>query len=168
MSREKITTSDYAICFLSFIPLIGVILGIISIILGFSKKSRLLIIVGFLGITSTVVLYGSLFYWGFKSENSYDNWNVFTENNLNKTFIYIEFYKTQNGEYPDSLGCLRQYDVFLQLTDTPNFIDFHYQKSSDSTYSLLGVGKDKNVFTDDDLYPTLAENSLKQNGLIKR
>ena len=167
MSREKITTSDYAICFLSFIPLIGVILGIISIILGFLKKSRLLIIVGFLGITSTVVLYGS-FYWDFKSDSSYDNWNVFTENNLNKTFIYIEFYKTQNGEYPDSLGCLRQYDDFLQLTDTPNFIDFYYQKLSDSSYFFFGVGKDKNTFTEDDLYPTLSEDNLKQNGLIKR
>lgn len=100
-------------------------------------------------------------------DKSYDNWSVFTKNDLNKDFIYIEFYKTQNGVYPDSLNYLKQYDSFLKFTDTPKGNKFYYEKISDTTYYFFGVGKDQKPFTKDDFYPELTLDSLKQNGLIK-
>ena len=56
----------------SFIPLIGLVTGIVAIILGIidirKNKSKLGIIgltLGILGILVTIGLYGSLFYFGF-------------------------------------------------------------------------------------------------------
>src|SRR5690606_32660479 len=95
--KNNYSVSDILIAIFSFIPLLGVLFGIISIILGFTKKLRILIFAGIGGILFTVIIYVSLFYFGFYSDKSYDNWSAFTKNDLNKDFIYIEFYKTQNG-----------------------------------------------------------------------
>ena len=166
--KKDLNLSDYIIAFLSFIPLLGLLFGIISIIFGFTKKSNLLKILGILGILFTIILYSGLFYFGFKTESSYENWNVFTKNNLNKTFIFIEYYKTQNQTYPDSLNYLKEYDEFSSFIDLPKGNEFFYQKVSDSTYYFFGIGKDEKPFTEDDLYPSLSKENLKQSGLIKK
>lgn len=168
IDKKRLNTSDYIIAVLSFIPLVGVLFGIISIAFGFTKKSNLLKVLGSLGIFTTIIVYSALYYFGFKTESSYENWNVFTKNNLNKGFIYIEYYKTQNQTYPDSLEYFKKYDDFSSFIDTPKGNKFYYEKVSDTSYYFFGIGKDEIPFTDDDQYPTLSEDGLKQNGLIKK
>lgn len=125
-------------------------------------------LLGALVIIFAILIFSSLYYYGFKSDASYDNWSVYTKNYLNRTYIYLEYYKTQNNNYPDSLSMLKQYDNFLVITDTPNQNDFYYKKMSDSTYYLLGIGKDKIPFTKDDFYPSLADENPNRNGLLKK
>ena len=48
--KNNYSVSDILIAIFSFIPLLGVLLGIISIILGFTKKLRILIFAGIGGI----------------------------------------------------------------------------------------------------------------------
>lgn len=166
--NEQISLSTYIIAFFSFIPLLGVLFGVISIAFGIQKKSRVLTFLGIGGILFTVAVYSLLFYFGFKSDSSYNSWNVFTKNDLNKGFVYIEFYKTQEGTYPDSLSYFKKYDTFIRMRDSPNDKEFYYEKTSDSTYYFFGLGKDGLPFTVDDIYPEISEKSLNQNGLIKK
>jgi hypothetical protein len=66
--KKVINRSDvfpYEIAVLSFVPWIGVLFGITSIIWGALKKKPKLKVIGFVGIFMTV-LYGSLYYYGIK------------------------------------------------------------------------------------------------------
>lgn len=65
MKSENKSKTSYIFGGLSFIPLIGVLFGILAIVLGARNKQRTPIFLGFAGILLTVGLYGSLFYFGF-------------------------------------------------------------------------------------------------------
>ncbi len=168
INKKDLNPLNYIIAFLSFIPLVGVIFGIITIVIGYNKNSNLLKNLGVFGVLTSILLYSLLFYFGFRNGGTFDGWNNFTKNDLNKTFIFIEYYKTQNQTYPDSLSYLKKYDTFSTFRDSPNHNEFYYQKLSDSTYYFFGVGKDEKPFTKDDLYPSLLDENLKQSGLIKK
>ena len=71
--RKKLGAGAYVIGGLSFIPLIGVIFGIISIIWGLATNKsggKILAVIGTLGILSTVITYGWAFYEGFIKDDS--------------------------------------------------------------------------------------------------
>lgn len=166
-TKKKISPYDCIFAIFSFIPILGVLFGTILIAIGFAKKSLLLKILGLSGILFNVILPASLFYFGFRSDDAHEAWNVFTVSNLNKSHIYLEYHKIQNDTYPDSLNYLKNYDSFITFNDSPNDNTLYYQKLSDSTYYLFGRGKDGKPFTKDDIYPTILTDSLKQNGLVK-
>ncbi len=82
----------------------------------------------------------------------------------------IEFYKTQNGSYPESLEVLNKslpensivfvYDpTNAQIGGEPRY--YHYQLEGEFHYYLLGVGPDEKPYTKDDLLPDIIvkENS---------
>ncbi len=62
------------------------------------------------GIAFTVLLYGSLFYFGFKQRGGvYDDLRAqVTQNTLNSLVPSVEFYKVQYGTYPASLNELQK------------------------------------------------------------
>ena len=57
--------AGYVVGGLSFIPLVGVLFGIVAIIWGLVRRAWALVGLGAGGILFTVALYGALFYYGF-------------------------------------------------------------------------------------------------------
>src|SRR3989344_2543277 len=92
---------------LSFIPLIGLFVGIAAIVTGIidikKNKSKLGIIglvLGIIGILITIGLYGGLFYFGFvKRGGMYDNLRTgMVKSQLPNTINAIESYKVRYGK----------------------------------------------------------------------
>ena len=178
--KEKLGTFPYIVAGVSFIPGIGIIFGVIAIVWGLLTKKiggKKLAIVGGCGIGLSVILYSSLFYFGFVQRGGvYDDLRA----QLSKTTITslvqaIEFYKTQNGSYPESLEILSKSlpensMVFvhdptnMQIGGEPRY--YYYQLEGASHYYLLGVGPDEKPYTKDDLLPDIDINENSGIGLL--
>ena len=167
-SRDKLGTFPYIIGGLSYIPLIGIIFGLIAVIWGLSTKKmggKKLMFIGLGGILFTVLIYGSLFYFAFaKRGGVYDELREKLANStINQVVPVIEFYKLQNGHYPQTLKTLKESlpkDSMVFLIDpmdipmkTPRF--FYYELIDQKNYYLLGVGNDNQPFTSDDILPAV-------------
>ncbi|MFD2147799.1 type II secretion system protein GspG [Mucilaginibacter antarcticus] len=93
------------------------------------------------------------------------------KNSLNSLVKEIEFYKIQNGKYPDNLQQLNLSNQFVNLHD-PLLADskkdtFNYQLKSKG-YTIFSSGIDKIPNTKDDIYPTLSIDTAKMGLIIKR
>jgi len=175
--QNKLGTFPFVIAGVSFIPLIGVVFGIIAIVWGLVTNKiggKKLALIGACGIGFSVFLYGSLFYFGFVQKGGvYDDLRA----ELSKTTITslvqsIEFYKAQNGEYPETLEVLhksmpKNSTVFIfdptdiQIGGEPRY--FHYELYEKSHYYLLAVGPDNKPYTSDDVLPNI---EIKENSSI--
>ncbi len=182
MSEEvkKLGAFPYVIGGLSYIPLIGLFFGVVSIIWGLVTKrkgGRKLALIGTGGICVTLVLYGGLFYFGFvKRGGIYDELRVkLAETTLTSLVQSIEFYRIQNGTFPDSLDTLQKslpkdsltfvFDpTDMQLSKKPRY--FYYEVVDEAHYYLRGVGLDGKPFTDDDILPKVESNPSGKIGLL--
>jgi hypothetical protein len=152
----------------SFIPLVGVLLGILAIVFGFiglsqikknKLKGRVLAIAGILlgifGIIFTILLYSSLFYFGFVAENGpFSELKVNTSQQiLTQDAGAIELYKQKYGQYPESLeeATNAGYTIF----GSDHYLKpFYYEVSLDGqSYELKSAGPDKEFGTADDIFP---------------
>lgn len=153
---------------MSFMPLIGLPFGFIAILWGvFTRKAGggKLAIVGACGIATTIVLYSSLFFFGFVQRGGiYDDLRVkLSETTLTSTVQAIEFYRVQHGQYPVSLEVLQQSlpPGSMVFVIDPTNVDagrsryYHYELIDGEHYYLLGVGPDGQPFTDDDVLPDI-------------
>jgi hypothetical protein len=104
--RKPLGCLPYAIGGASFIPLFGVLFGIIAIIWGIARRAWQLIALGVCGILFTVIAYGALFYFGmFQRGGIYDKLRAqLAVTMLNDAVKDIEFYKLQHGRYPATLN----------------------------------------------------------------
>ncbi len=172
-ANTKQQTSGLAITSLilglvAFIPLVGVFLGVLAIIFGFLalrqiKKEKLSgrglsiagILLGATGILFTILLYGSLFYFGFISETG-----PFIELKINASRQILtqdagalELYKKKYGNYPSTLEEVTNagYTIF----GSDHFLKpFYYNVSLDmQSYELKSAGPDKEFGTSDDIFP---------------
>lgn len=174
--QKPLSRVPYAIGGASFIPLVGVPFGLIAIVWGIVRRAWTLIILGSCGILFTVIIYSSLFYFGF-----FHRGGIFDELRsrlavmmLNDAVKEIEFYKLQHGHYPASLRDLDAKDqTQFPKTVDPTIIDwrgkkdthFYYELDpSGSFYFLRSVGPDGIPFTGDDIVPTLSEEERKHTG----
>ena len=178
--QEKLGTFPYVIGGMSFIPLIGVIFGFISIIWGVGTKKfggKKLAIIGTCGIGFSVLLYGSLFYFGFVQRGGvYDDLRAqLSKSTITSLVQGIEFYKTQNGQYPDSLETLRKSlpETSLVFVFDPSHVQmggepryYHYELKDESHYYLLGIGPDGEPYTGDDLLPNIEIEPNSGIGLL--
>jgi len=175
----------YAIGGCSFIPLLGVLFGLIAIVWGILRRKEggwKLVALGCGGIFVTILLYGALFYFGFVQKGGvYDELRTkMAKQNITTLAKSIEFYKTTHGQYPESLeelekGATQQDRLFMidpsfkpPLTalqsSKPQF--FYYQLEPDHHhYYLLSVGPDGKPFTADDINPEFSDVELKHMGL---
>ncbi len=176
---KKLGFGYYVIGGLSFIPLIGVVFGIISIVIGLGRRKSggtVLAILGAVGIGVTILLYGSLFYFGFvKRGGVYDDLRAqLSQTMLNSLVPSVEFYKLQYGEYPDTLERLQDslkdsatfsgiYDPSI-TTKPPQL--FYYKLAGPDSYYLRGVGPDGIAFTADDIVPTIDIPAGSRIGLL--
>jgi hypothetical protein len=179
---SKVTAVEYLLGFLSFIPLLGVLLGVISIVLGalkFKSGGWKVVLLGVGGILVTVGLYGALFLFMFSGKD-----NMMTQMqgqmakaNLRQCVMDLEFYRQVHGAYPDKLEDLPGAKGYTPGT-TVNFMDqsggfganfkfqlFYYEKLPDgSGYYLLGRGPDGEPFTADDVLPDLSPGEQAHSG----
>ena len=157
---------------LGLIPLVGGFVGLGLIFLGFFKyKDKKLVLIGFAALMFTVTIYSSLFYYTEYSDVGGKQFAQTSQDFLNSLVKVIEFYKQQNGSYPDSLEQLLPNNKLAWINDpllsrrpgTKN-TKFNYKRTGD-TYILFSSGLDRIPNTKDDIYPTvtLKDNNVTSN-----
>lgn len=168
----------YAIGGASFIPLVGIIFGLIAIVWGVARHAWRLIVLGASGILFSVLIYGALFYFGmFQRGGIYDRLRAqLAVGMLNDGVKEIEFYKIQHGHYPANLTAIDPKDPkaeFPKCID-PTIIDFNSKRdrhffyqldASASFYFLRSIGRDGVPFTTDDIIPTTPKDERSKIGL---
>jgi len=178
--KEKPRVLRYVVGGLSYIPLIGVLFGIVAIIWGLATMKtggRKLAFIGGGGIVFTVVLYSGLFYFGaIQRGGVYDNLRKRSaETAITSLVQAIEFYRTENGHYPESLEVLRNSlpKGSLIFVFDPTDVNlggksrlFHYELVDAGHYYLLGVGPDDTPFTQDDILPKVNVGPASKVGLL--
>jgi hypothetical protein len=175
--QNKLGAFPFVIAGISFIPLIGVLFGMVAVIWGLVTKKqggKKLAIIGACGIVFTIVVYGALFYFGFSQRGGvYDELRVkLGESTITTLAQSIEFYKAQNGHYPISLEELQESlpEASIVFIVDPTHINmeekqrnFYYELQGDNHYYLLGVGQDEVPFSRDDIIPKI---EIKENSSI--
>ena len=182
VERSRLGVFAYIIGAFSFIPGLGILFGIASVVWGVVTKKeggRTLLIMGASGIGLSVVLYSSLFYFAFMQRGGvYDGLRTqMAESSITTLVQTIEFYKIQNGHYPDSLETLMKSQpgnamIFAFDPSEPGFARqpryFYYELVDDNHYYLLGVGPDGKPFTSDDVLPKIKAGPDSKVGLLIR
>jgi hypothetical protein len=179
-TNEKISGLPFVFAGLAFIPLLGVPFGIVALIMGLTSKKRggvKVALIGSIGICFTVMLYGSLFYFGFVQRGGiYDGLRrELAQSNLNTLVQSVEFYKVQHGEYPESLKVLqdslpKNSMVFVfdptdvKFLGSPRY--YYYERVGTDHYYLRGVGPDGLPFTSDDILPQTKVTPGSKLGLL--
>jgi len=178
IARPPLPGGYYAFGCASFVPLLGIFVGAIAIAIGLSsrkKGGKVLALLGAGGIAFSVILYGSLFYFGFMQRGGvYDGLRAqMAQSTINALVPQIEFYRLQHGTYPPSLDALRKASSaqsMLMTFDPSSLIPrpFYYERIGDDHYYLRGVGPDGKVFTGDDLVPNVDVPDGSRIGLLKQ
>lgn len=159
-TASKKIKSIYNWGYLGFIPLIGFFAGIVLILRGiFQYKDRKLIFIGIGGVLFTIIIYSLLIYQTEYSDSSKQRLRDFCISNMSTLVKDIEFYKVQNGIYPDSLEQVLKYDESVFIYDPlfskvrkKNTIKYYYRKLNEK-YTLFSIGVDRIPGTFDDIYP---------------
>jgi hypothetical protein len=139
---------------LSFIPLFGVLFGIVAIVIGAVKKTRGQIYLGIAGILFSVLLYGGIFYFGFiATTGPFAALKVREVPQLIKTDAgQIALYKSQHGKLPEILSDLgKPSEKNLFFTADPWGTKFKYTKLGDDHFELTSAGPDGKFGTSDDI-----------------
>jgi hypothetical protein len=188
MSQEepKVTLVEYILGFCSFIPVAGVVIGVIAIVFGalkFKAGGWKVVLLGVMGILFTIILYASIFFFALSGKNSMldEVHRKMAQGNLRQCVLALEFYHQVHGEYPDKLealgnskqpfdmGLVNFYDRSEGLVKGMKHQLFYYEKTPDGIgYYLLGRGVDDKPFTGDDLFPELSPDELTHSGFKKK
>jgi hypothetical protein len=179
-AAEKLGTFPFVVGGMSFIPLIGVVIGVAVVVWGLVTKKtggKRLAAVGMGGIAFTVLLYGSLFYFGFSQRGGVadDQRTELARISMASLIPQIEFYKLQTGKCPESLEVLRKSlpkESFVSVFD-PSFVElgspqryFFYERVGEDHYYLRGLGADGRAFTADDVLPQISSLPGAKLGLL--
>jgi hypothetical protein len=181
--QKPLGCAPYAIGGFSFIPLLGVPLGLFAIVWGLIKLKHggwKVAILGAMGISFTIALYGTIFYQGFVKRDGIfaGPRRQMAEQMLVSVIKEVEFYKLQNGEYPQSLkdvepkgkpqGLVSIYDPSQVWLGNKAPTLFYYELTDGgANYYLFSVGSDGMPFTEDDVYPALDKTQMKSVGYIR-
>jgi len=149
----------YLLGLLGLMPLVGFFVGLGLLLYGIIKyKDRKLILIGIFCMLFTVIAYASLFYFGFKSDRGKKEWAHLSQLQINALIKDIEYFRIENGHYPDSLQQLLNEEELVAITDPLRSIEhnektqFNY-KNLGNKYLLYSSGIDGIANTQDDLYP---------------
>ena len=179
--KKKHGVGVFVLAGISFIPLIGIFTGIICIVIaamGRKSNSKLLGSLGFAGIMVSVVVYGSLFYKMSNDEGFSKGFEVHAVSAMTSLVRRVEYYKLQQGSYPESMTALREnlkegemvfsFDMSGPFNMGGQQRDFYYEViSSGANYLLFGVGQDGEPFTGDDIFPIIDPEKDRNIGWVK-
>jgi Type II secretion system (T2SS), protein G len=155
-SKPK-STAGWVFGGLAFIPMFGVVFGIIAIIIGAVRKTRGQIYLGIAGILFSVLLYGGIFYFGFIAKTGpFADLKVKQVSQLiNLDAGQIALYKGQHGKLPDTLDDVgKPSPTNLFFVTDPWGTKFKYTKRSDDHFELTSAGPDRQFGTADDVTET--------------
>jgi len=148
---------------LGFIPIVGLFAGIVFLINGiFKYRDKWLISIGVGCILFTIIF----FYRQMHDPLITEGFAKISQIQLNSLVKEIEFYKIQNGAYPDSLEQLDIKDSFTNITDpllNGKKQDKYFYHRIGNKYTLFSSGVDATSNTADDIYPTIDTSKI---GLI--
>lgn len=157
---QKLTSKSlYKFGFVGLIPNFGLISCGVLLFQGFIRKDIKMKIIGLGGILFTPVFW----YVYLNSDFHKKHLIQFTNIQLNEIVKDLEFYKSKNGKYPDSLPELQPQSRFFNddqlFTSEFNFKEtkparFYYKKQK-SDYVLKSLGPDLILNTEDDINPEL-------------
>jgi hypothetical protein len=156
-SKQK-TVAGWIFGGMSFIPLFGVLFGIIAMVLGTVKRRKGPIFLGIGGILFTVFIYGNLYYWGVVATTGpYAELKVPLTKQLMETDAgQIALFKNQHGALPatlDEVASSTLETVMFSMTDA--WINkFKYVPQKDGHFQLVSAGPDKVFTTSDDIQET--------------
>lgn len=180
-NKSKHGTGAFVLSGISFIPLLGVIPGIICIInalISRKQNSKKLGLIGFSGVMVTVVIYGVILPNIINSENFGKNFEPHSISAMTSLVRHIEYYKLQNNQYPSSIEELRKnlkegemvftFDMSGPMSMGKEPREFYYEVINDGTnYLLFGIGQDATPFTTDDIHPLIDTEKDKNIGWVK-
>jgi len=175
-------TGAFVLSGLSFIPLIGVIPGLICVVNALvSRKgnSKKLGLIGFAGIMFSVVLYGAVLPFAMKNSGFTAALEPHAKSAMTSMVRNIEYYKLQNNTYPANMDEIRAsykegelaftFDMSGQNGIGKKPRDFYYELiNNDQNYLLFGVGIDSIPFTEDDIYPIVDPEKDKNIGWVMK
>lgn len=178
---NKHGTGAFVLAGISFIPLLGVIPGLICIVnalVGKKTNSKLLGLLGFAGIMVSVVLYGILLPSMFNNPTISKQFEPHAISAMTSLVRHVEYYKLQNNRYPSSMEELRSnlkegemvfsFDMSGPMRLGEKQRDFYYEViNGGKNYLLFGVGADATPFTEDDIYPLIDSDKDKNIGWVK-
>lgn len=172
LSKTSTPKPPYLLGLLGVVPLVGAFVGIALILYGiFKYKDKWLVLIGIGSIAFTVAVYGTLFYVGFKSDFGKGQFAQISKMELNTLVKQVEFYKIQNGLYPDSLQQLQEKDEFINIHDplmNNRKNDLYNYHRVGNKYTLFSSGIDGIPNTSDDIYPSIKIDTNKMGLIIKR
>jgi hypothetical protein len=165
----------YLLGLLCLIPALGFFAGLVLLILGIVHfKDKVFIIMGAIGMLITIGVYAFLFHFMMTSDVVRTGFSEIAQTEVNELVKNVEFYKLQNGTYPDSLQQLDTKGSFTNIYDPlssakigDNATPFRYSKKGNK-YLLFSVGRDGKPNTADDIYPTLTNADTSKLGFIKK
>ena len=173
MNKSNTTAKSkppYLLGLLCLIPLVGAFVGIGLLLYGILKyKDKWLSIIGGAGIVWTILVYSTLFYAGTHASVFKKGWQDLSQMQLNSLVRYVEFYKLEHGQYPDSLQQLMEENTLAPINDAvqglaPNG-NYNYEKIGDK-YLLFSSGPDGVPNTSDDFFPKIIITDSSRIGLI--
>jgi hypothetical protein len=169
INNIKKTTPPYKLGYLGLFPLVGFFVGIGLTLYGvFRYKDRKLTVIGIACMLFTVLVYSALFLFGNYSGLGKRAIEQTAQIHLTSLIKDIEYYKLQNGKYPDSLKQLESQNEMVFMhdpTQSEHGNDYYNYKNLGENYILFSSGSDQTQNTSDDLYPQI--KNLKNIGWIK-
>ena len=158
---------------LCLVPNFGAICGIVLIIRGLTEfRDRKLVLIGIGGFAVTA-LFITTFKYEIEHGDMFKNAHMMqAQTEMNTIVKQIEFYRMQNGTYPDSLQQVNKqemmtsiYDPFVFDGEKRKIRTFRFQNLGNK-YTLFSVGPNGLPNTMDDVYPNLKINDASKCGLV--
>ena len=153
-TQPRVSKIPYVLAGVSFMPLIGIPFGVLAIIFGAIQKTKGPIILGASGILLTILLYGSLFYFGFVAKYGpyYEMKKQVTVQMLSETRGQILIYKEKNKKLPSKLQDLGPETQGNFYTTSDAWMQpIIYKPNSEGTFELRSIGPDGIAYTSDDV-----------------
>src|SRR5258708_21543458 len=118
ISQDQKAQPPYLLGLLCLLPLIGAFVGLGLLLYGLLKyKDKWLSIIGAFGVVWTIAVYSLLFGFLWHADVFKRGFADISQMQLNSLVKYIEFYRLQHGQYPDSLKQILQDDKTAPITD---------------------------------------------------
>jgi hypothetical protein len=153
--------------------MVGAFVGLGLLLYGLIKyKDKWLVMIGAFGILFTIFVYSALFHQMKSGPLFRQGFSQISAIQLKQVVKGIEFYKLQNGQYPDSLQQLLIVDEFAPIHDATHAFDpgsqsfYNYRKIGEK-YALFSSGDDGKPGTKDDVYPKIEIRDSSKIGLIR-
>ncbi len=175
-----VSTWLYVLSGLSFIPVLGVIPGLLALLISAISKKRgggRVVFISLAGMSITAFLIGYLIYNAQDIENSpmmaeFNKVQIeLRKGNLVRLVQIIEYYRLEKGVFPEGLEniTITQDDVInfsgAAYMDSSGEIPYYYELIDSNSYYLLGKGPDRIPFTNDDMVPLVKLDGSSPIGL---